>query len=1253
MQPRAAWLTLLLFLLRPPFLAGQPEPLPWRNVPGGRAAPVTLPTAGRTGFTEMPPALCGIGFTNLLAADRYLTNQILLNGSGVAAGDVDGDGWCDLYFCGLDGPNALYRNLSGWRFEEVTPAAGVACADQASTGAALADLDGDGDLDLLVNGLGRGTRLFVNDGRGRFTERTATAGLRGGTGAHSLALADIDGDSDLDLYVVNYRTTTFRDEPTKRYRVATANQRFELLAVDGRPVTEPDLVGRFSVDRVQGVLENGEPDVLYLNDGHGQFTPVPWTDGRFLDEDVRPMSVPHDWGLSAQFHDLDADGDPDLYVCNDFQSPDRLWLNDGRGGFRALPRLAVRQTSIFSMGVDAADVDRDGHVDLFVADMFSREHARRQVQLMERRPDGAAADGVESRPQYSRNTLLWNRGDTTFAEIAQFGGVEASDWTWSPVFLDVDLDGFEDLLTVNGHIRDAQNIDIARQIDARIRQQKPSWAEELRLRRLFQPLLTPNFAFRNRGDLTFEETGAAWGFNSRKVSQGLALADLDNDGDLDGVVNCLNEAPLLCRNDTCAPRIAVRLRGAGANTRGIGAVVGVRQPGLPPQSQEILSGGRYLSCDDALRVFAAAAPDRPVELSVRWRSGARTVIPDALPNQLYELDEPPASPRTPAVPKAGTAAAPTRFEDVSARLGHVHHDEPFNDFERQPLLPHQLSGLGPGLAWFDLDGDGHEDLVVGSGRGGRPGVFRSDGRGGFTAVHTPAFDAPVTRDQNAVLGWHPRPGQTGLLAGSANYEDGGTNGPVVRLYDPAAGTVDDGLPGQPGSTGPLALADVDGDGDLDLFVGGRVIAGRCPEPASSLIFRNDGGRFQLDAGASRPFTKVGLVSGASFSDLDADGWPDLVLACQWGPVRLFRNHRGNLTPWDPPLAWATNGTALASPPPAGLRPSMLSELTGWWNSVTTGDFDGDGRPDLVAGNWGRNTKYQSHLAAPLHTYHADLNEDGWTELIEAYDDPRLGKRVPLRDWGTLARSVPALLRRYDSYTAFSAASVTELLGETLPAVNDLPVVTLDSVLLLNRTNHFEVRPLPREAQFSPVFGLAVADLDGDGCEDVFATQNCFGVAPLTSRYDAGLGVWLKGDGRGGFTAVPAHESGLRVPGEGRGVAAGDFDEDGRVDLAVGQHRGATLLFRNRAAAPGLRVRLAGPPENPTAVGAVVRVVYGDGTSGPAREWQAGGGHGSQDAATAVLGLAGPPVRVWVRWPGGTETTAPVASGATSIAPPWN
>ncbi|HXJ55901.1 MAG TPA: VCBS repeat-containing protein, partial [Verrucomicrobiae bacterium] len=883
--------------------------LAWQTRPGYRLAPLPGPRGQKAGFTLVQPTASGIHFTNWLAEQRSITNQIFLNGSGVAAGDFDGDGRCDLYFCGLDSPNALYRNLGNFQFEDVTARAGVACGDQASTGATFADVDGDGDLDLLVNGIGRGTRLFLNDGAGVFHEATDQAGLRHSGGATSLTLADVDGDGWLDLYVVNYRNDTMRDLPEIRFSVATSNGVYQLLSVNDQPVQSPELLGRYTFDQGRNVLENGQADILFRNLGGGRFTPVSWTNGAFLDEQGLPARVPFDWGLSAMFRDLNDDGAPDLYVCNDFQSPDRIWLNDGHGRFRALPRLAIRQTSLFSMGVDVADLDRDGYLDIFVADMLSRRHEQRQVQVMDPMAFAQARSLASDRPQFSRNTLFRNRGDGTYAEIAQLAGVDASDWSWCPVFLDVDLDGYEDLLITTGHWRDAQHADIARELDEAKRQKRLTPLEELQLRRRFPRLLTPNVLFRNRGDWTFEEVGSAWGFDARAISHGLALADLDDDGDLDVVINCLNAGPLLYRNEGTRARVAVRLRGRPPNTQGVGARIDVRTSGLPRQRSEIISGGRYLSGDQCLRTFAAGTPTNRMRIEITWRSGRHSLIADGPADCVYEFEEPSADSLSSETRETQPSAEPrpSAFEDASSLLAHHHVDEPFDDFARQPLLARRFSQLGPGISWIDFNGDGYDDLFVGTGRAGRLAVFRNDARGHFVRQKAKFLETPADRDLTTVLGWRSSPTDLSLLIGLSNYEGEPGLAPALRQFSVTTGLADENLLPSTSATGPLALGDIDGDGDLDLFIGGRINPGRYPEPARSALLRCDRGTLRFDAPASRVLTNLGLVTSAIFTDLTGDGTPELVLAVEWGALRIFRWRQGSLEAWNAPLQWTTAG----------------------------------------------------------------------------------------------------------------------------------------------------------------------------------------------------------------------------------------------------------------------------------------------------------------------------------------------------------
>jgi hypothetical protein len=1202
----------------------------WESGAGFRSIALAVPAQGHTGFTLLGPEQTGIVFSNIVTLSRYTTNQIYLNGSGVAAADIDGDGRCDLFFGGMSGGSALYRNLGGCRFTNVTVSAGLALSGLDVSGCALADINGDGVVDLIVNTVGQGTYVFLNDGHGHFRKGEVLNPRKAGM---TLALADIDGDGTLDLYIANYRTSTMRDEPNTKVHIDMIGGKPVVTEANGRPTTEPDLVGRYSLGANGEVVENGEPDLLLRNDGHGHFAPVSFTDGSFLDEDGKPLTSPlYDWGLSAMFRDINGDGAPDLYVCNDFASPDRIWINTGNGHFRAIQREALRHTSMFSMGVDFADLNRDGHDDFFVADMLSPHHARRMVQTGNVPAVSSKLGDTSERLQYSHNTLLINRGDTTFAEIAFFAGVEATEWSWSPTFLDVDLDGYEDLLIANGHQRDAMNIDIIHKADALMAQKRLSNYEMMNLNNLFPHLLVPKVAFRNRGNLTFEEVGHAWGFDTICVSQGVALADLDGDGDLDVIVNNMNGVAGVYRNESAAPRLAVRLRGASANTRGIGARIKVFGGAVPMQSQEMICGGRYLSSDDAMRVFGAGTLTNRLRIEVDWRSGKRSVVDPAYANRLYEVDEDGASLVGQPSVVSGQSPVPepashitdhasrSIFQDVSAMLNHTHHEDYYDDFGRQPLLWRKLSQLGPGVCWYDVDGDGWEDLAITSGRGGHLAVYHNDQGKGFTLLTGAALHPHCGRDLTTVLGVG-----SVLLTGSSNYEDGKTNGGCLRVYNLPQQATGESILGQPWARGPLAVGDMDGNGQWTLFIGGRSVPGRFPEPAGALLVNQSEGRFHL----RQKFEKLGLVSGAIWSDLDGDGQAELILACEWGPVRVFRKGASG------ELEEITKRLGLA-------------EYTGWWNGVNVGDFDGDGRLDIVASNWGENSVYRTSREHPLRVYYGDLGgQPGSVDLLEVRYDPELQKEVPLRGWAAVRKALPFLQEKIASYDAYGRAGVADLYGARLQQTPFLEVTTLASMVFLNRGDHFEAHRLPDEAQWAAAFGVSVGDMDGDGHEDVFLSQNFFEVNSDMTRSDAGRGLWLRGDGKGGFMPVPGTESGIAAYGEQRGCALADFDGDGRVDLVVTQNGAATKLYRNVGARPGLRVHVEGPPDSPGAVGAQIRLYFGQ-RAGPVREIHAGGGYWSQDGGVQVMGTPEPPTRIEIRWPGSKTSSAALPPDAREV-----
>jgi hypothetical protein len=757
----------------------------------------------------------------------------------------------------------------------------------------------------------------------------------------------------------------------------------------------------------------------------------------------------------------------------------------------------------------------------------------------------------------------------------------------------------------------------------------------------FPPLPLPNVAFRNRGDLTFEDVSRAWRFDlGPDVSHAMALADLDGDGDLDVVINRLGK-PAMLRNDATAPRIAIRLHGTAPNSAGIGARVRVLGGAVPLQGREVVAGGHYLAGSDAELTFATGTAQQ-VTIEVDWRDGRRSVIAGAIPNRFYEIDEASALPsagspssegrggqgvRTPSPKGSGGQGVRTLFEDASEQLGgHTHVEPYFDDYVRQITLPNAFSQLGPGVAWDDLDGDGHEDLIVGTGRSGTLAWFRNDGRRlRPAAARFPAAPGDLT----TVLGWTDGRGTRTVLAGLSTYEAAPNDALAasgVVAYSPTTGAVTPLIPGDSASVGPLAVADVDGDGDLDVFVGARIIPGGYPLSPSSRLFRNDGGRLVPDSGTNGPFAHMGMVSAALFSDIDGNGWPDLLVALEWGTIRIFLNQRGRLVP--------------------GPELPGLSGLYSRWNGLATGDLDDDGRLDIVATSWGRNIEYHASPADPLYLYSAYF-ERGRPGVLLAQQDPRIGGLAPLTTYARLSLAFPSAAQRLRTFAAFADADVNTVLGPLAQGAVRLGATTMDHMVFLNRGDRFEARPLPAEAQCAPAFYAGVADFDGDGNEDLFLSENFFPTEIAVPRYDAGRSLLLLGNGAGVLEPVAGQRSGLEVYGEQRGAAYADYDGDGRLDLAVSQNGAATRLFHNTGAAPGLRVRLIGLPANPTAIGARIRLRY-EGKEGPVREIQAGSGYWSQNGAVQVLGRSGEPAALWVRWPGGREEVVPLTRGQAEV-----
>ena len=1178
-----------------------------------KSSPLRVTGTAAPGFTLIPPAQIGITFSNVVGVHSIHT----LIANGLAAGDVDGDGLSDLYFCSDSRTNVLYRNLGGWKFEDITAQAGVGCPGQQSIGSTFADVTGDGSLDLLVTARGGPNRLFVNNGKGRFSEDMTFPGRESKFASTSIAVADVDGDGALDIYICNYSTSSYLDT---HFEIGSELTKEFQRVKEGKPLS-PKFANQFYTDGYS-LFEKGEPDVLLLNDGKGRFRAT--GEKHFTMPPGSPVPGPLDGnGLAAQFRDINGDGAPDLYVCNDFQTPDRLWFNDGRGHFTLAPPMAMRHMSSSSMAVDFADVNGDGKLDFFVGDMMSRSHAVRMRQRALLKMSSPEINTYALQPQYPQNTFFLNRGDDTFAEIAPYAGVMASEWTWGSVFFDADFDGWPDLITSCGNLQDYTDADREVAHAAAVQTQA-----EMEKHRSKLPVLNARCQlFRNLGDTRFEEVGELYGIRAERPHGGMVLCDFDNDGDQDIAINNADGTPEIYRNDNSAPRIAVKLRGRAPNTDGVGAKV--KLIGKKRQEQEVIAGGRYGSGGDFTLVFSARADWSPYKLQVTWRDGRVTELAGVEANKLYVISET----NSVSVPKKMKNLIAPLFEDVSARLNHTNYENVFNDFEVQPLLPNRISRLGPGVSWFDMDGDGSDELIIGTSGGNSMGMFKHQGDGRFETLDAMDKQVHAKRDQTGVVGFGSKATGVALAIGSSSWEEPDAKVALNIIKRKGAGNWEIGaqVKRDKFATGPLAMADVDQDGNLDVFIGGRAKFGSYPEAADSTLILRDGQGRLVEAGgpAAAAFKNLGMVTSAVFADLDGDGSQDLIAGCEWGAVKILMN-----TP-----RGFTNATAAWG----------LDRLTGWWNGVAVGDFDGDGRVDFVASNWGQNTKYEGAYDGQrsLRVYHGDFNEMNRMEIVEAHIDPFTRKLVPERDLTASAAAVPYIRGNTATFHAFGEADLAQIYGDKLKTASVVEARELRSMMFLNRGGKFEARPLPVEAQMSPAFGINVADFDGDGNDDVFLAQNFFAMQWETLRNDAGRGLLLLGDGKGNFRAASGDESGIKIYGEQRGSAVSDYDGDGRMDLAVAQANEQTKLLHNLRARPGLRVKLEGSPGNPQGVGAIVRAKTSAGL-GRTQVVTAGSGYWSQNSATLIVTSSAPIKAIHVRWPDGTTTEQPVAADEKSV-----
>ncbi|MBT4808365.1 MAG: VCBS repeat-containing protein, partial [Candidatus Marinimicrobia bacterium] len=994
---------------------------------------LTVPIGnGDSGFSEMAPSQTGVTAGNWIGEQEILENQHLMHGSGVALGDVNGDGRIDIYIPRIREHNVLYINKGDWQFEDATTTAGVACKDRYSTGATFADVDGDRDLDLIVTALGGPNSLFINNGDGVFTENILPSFLDR-PGSTSSALADVDNDGDLDLYITNYKRLAMRDSLPPPV-ISFDNTLMELT--NNRWIVMPPFNKEYETEVRNNILlrfEMAEVDQFYLNDGKGNFKLIDITQSHFTDENGQSIEEHlRDWGLMAQFRDINNDTHPDIYICNDFESPDRAWINNGDGTFRALPKLALRHTSNSSMAVDFSDLNNDGLQDFFVTDMMSQSHIRQKTQMGTMAPTPLSIGDIDDRPQYMHNTLFLNRGDNTFSEISQFSNTQASEWSWASMFIDVDLDGFEDVLITTGHMYDVQDSD-SNQKQKEALAHVRSFDQFKRMMFNYPTLELKNIAFRNRGNLKFETIPNGWGLGLDKdISHGMASADLDNDGDLDIVINRLNQNLGLFRNNTSAKRLAIRLVGNRPNSQAIGAKI-ILNGGPVRQSREVISGGHYLSANDPLQVFAAS--DQSMAVEIRWRDGTMTTLDSMKADNLYTIRQINSVP----IPVDEKLVEPI-FTDVSELLDHSHHEDPFDDFSNQSLLPNRFSQLGPGVAWMDVDEDGDEDIFISGGRGGSFDHFENKDGHSFVPF---SIVKNLDQDFTALLSTVDGDGNHGVMAAKTNFESDKPVASFISTYSRKAKGEFESLPHM---AGPMSQADVDGDGDLDVFVGGRIIPNQYPKPASSILYINQNGKLVASSNNSSLFSEIGLVSGSVFSDIDNDGDPDLILAMEWGPVTILENINGKFKD-----VTANMG---------------LSNFKGWWNGVATGDFNEDGLLDIVATNWGVNTKYHFSPAHPRKVYFDDFDNDNILDIVEAHYDDQFNDLVPERGFSCISNAMPFVGEEKETFLNYAQSSLSDIFGNSLISAPYLEANTLESMVFINNGNGFDPIALPFEAQIS-------------------------------------------------------------------------------------------------------------------------------------------------------------------------------------------
>lgn len=1079
----------------------------------------------KTMFQLLTSSETGITFRNeLTESDTFnvLSFEYIYNGAGLGVGDVNNDGLSDIFFAGNMVPGSLYLNKGNFKFADVTEQASVK-TNLWCTGVSMVDINQDGLLDIYVSTIQPHLNkppvpnlLYLNkginaDGIPVFAEVAAKVGLADSSYATQAAFLDYDLDGDLDMYMLT------------------------------------NALESYNRNQIMGLRNDGtgkSVDKFYRNDGVVDGLPV------FKDVSMEVGIQTEGWGLGIVVNDINRDGYSDIYVANDFMSNDHLYINTGDGKFVNSIRSMTKHQEQNGMGIDIADINNDALNDIVVLDMLPDDNLRQKTMFSTIGYDRFRMfreKGYEY--QYIRNVLQLNNGNNTFSDIGYFSGIYATDWSWSSLFADFDNDGYRDLFVGNGYRKDVTDQDfIAYGKDLAMFTTDNNRKNAIRKEIEKLPgVLKPNFLFHNNGDLTFTNKANEWGLDQPSYSNGAAYADFDNDGDLDLVTNNINAEAFLYRNDLITPEskndhqfLRIKLQGGKGFTSGFGTKITVYAGGQKYYAEHQTVRGYKSTVEDIEHFGLGKLQSGKVDsIEVVWPGGNSQVLRNITANQTLTVNIKDAGP---VLRQQRSSPTPILNESHQAfNIGYQHQEDDFVDFlEGQFLLPHKHSQGGPALAVGDVNGDDLDDFIVGSSAGKQTTLFLQKQNGSFKAEPMPAkvaedmgillFDADNDGDQDLYC----VSGSSEFKRDKANYQDRfyRNTGKGKFEYDPSA------LPELTSSGSCVVANDFDHDGDLDLFVGGRVVPTRYPESPESYLLVNDGkGKFENKASTfSSVLGNVGMVSSAIWSDVNNDDWTDLVVVGEWMPITFFINEKGK-----------------------SFSSFKLDNSAGWWNSISGADFDNDGDIDYVAGNLGLNSIYKASANEPVTVYAKDFDNNGsFDPILCRYIQ---GKEHPVHPREALTGQIPSLRGVVHHYYVYGGMSVHDLFPKdrfqhSLVLRNTM----FSSVYIQNNGNSkFEIRPLPSEAQFSPMFGITATDLNEDGNLDILAVGNSYASEVLTGYYDAGIGNYLQGDGNGNFKSVPVTQSGFFVDGDAKAIAR-LIASDGTELFLVTQNRDSLKVF---------------------------------------------------------------------------------------------